>query len=169
MKRIVVDLETSGLIPGIHQFLSIGAVNFDTGETFYGECRIYDRNKISPTALKINGFTEQSCRDKKKQTPYQLYVKFMEWIGEGRHLMMGQNIGHFDILFLERIHLSLKNKSPFPFRYQTIDLHTAYYTKYQESLGMASICEALDIEPEPDIHNALTGALKEYECFKKLL
>lgn len=166
---IVVDCETTGLHPGLDQIVSIGAVDFATGEEFYEECRIYKWNRITETALKINGFTEEECRDPKKQTPLQLYYKFRKWcVDRNVKLLAGHNIAAFDVLFLKELEYRSKfNKWPFKFFY--IDLHSVAFGKWKESLSHKKICEKLGIEPEPSPHNALEGAKSEWRCLRELL
>lgn len=166
---IIVDCETTGLHQGKDQIVSIGAVDFETGEEFYGECRIYTWNRITETALKINGFAEEQCRDPKKQTPLQLYYKFRKWCTDRNvKLLAGHNIAGFDVLFLKELEYKSKfNK--FPFKYTYIDLHSIAFNFYKESLSHKKICERLGIEPEPTPHNALEGAKSEYRCLSYLL
>lgn len=164
---IILDIETTGTVVGTHQIVSLGAVCYKTKETFYGECSIAPDDKISSKALEINGFTEKQVRDQSKQTPLSLYQSFAKW-AEGRsNLLAGQNVGHFDILFLEKIHRdNLETK--FPFKYNTVDLHSVVFGLIRKSLSLEEICTEFNIEPETKPHNALNGALKEYECFKRL-
>lgn len=166
---IVVDVETTGLHWGKDQIVSIGAVDFQTGEEFYGECRIYAWNRITETALKINGFTEEQCRDARKQTPLQLYYKFRSWcLDRNVKLLAGHNLGSFDVQFLKM--LEYKSKfDKWPFKYTYIDLYSVAFGKWKESLSHKKICEKLGIEPEPTPHNALEGAKSEYRCLSYLL
>ena len=165
---IVVDIETTGLDPKKHQMISIGAVDFETGETFYGECRIYKNDEISPQALVVNGFTEEQVRDKNKHTPKQLFTKFVYWSASRSKMLAGCVVG-FDISFLKSIQEQAYPTAEFPFYYRSVDLHSVAYGKFGKSMALKTICEELGVEPEPDIHNALTGAMKAYECFKILL
>ena len=144
---IILDLETSGLDPQIHGMLSLGAVDFETGDEFYGE-NIYDSTK---------------------QTQVELYQKFVKWASGRSTLVGGHNVGSFDVQFLKKVHSKQKKITKFPFQFRYVDLHSAAYQRFGESLSMSQICGNLGINPEPSPHNALTGAKKEYECFKLLL
>lgn len=165
---IVVDVETTGLHFGLDQIVSIGAVCSLTGEEFYGECRIYKWNRITQTALDINGFTEEQCRDPKKQTPLQLYYKFRKWCEGRSKVLAGHNLGSFDVQFLKLLEYKTKfNK--WPFKYNYIDLYSVAFGKWKESLSHAKICDKLGLEKEPSPHNALEGARSEMRCLKELL
>jgi DNA polymerase III epsilon subunit-like protein len=159
---IVLDIETSGLSPQINGMLSLGAVDFATGEEFYGECSLSKHNLCDPVAMQINGFKVEDVRPGMKQPPEDLYWSFVKWTHhlEGDRILAGHNIGHFDILFLEHIHNSIW----FPkwsFGYRTVDLHSVAYSVLHKSLSHSDICRALGLEPEPKPHNALAGARSE--------
>jgi DNA polymerase III epsilon subunit-like protein len=166
---IVLDIETSGLDPQRHGMLSLGAVDFATGEEFYGECSLTPHNLCDDAALAINGFKREDISPGKKQPPDELYWKFVLWTHhlEGDRILAGHNIGHFDILFLERIH----NSGWFPkwgFGFRTVDLHSVAYSVLHKSLSHSDICRALGIEPEPKPHNALYGARSERAALMEL-
>ena len=165
---IVVDIESTGINWHQDQMVSIGAVCSKTGDEFYGECRIYKWNRITETALKINGFTEEQCRDPKKQTPLQLYYKFRKWCEGRSKILAGHNLGSFDVQFLKLLEYKTKfNK--WPFQYSYIDLHSVAFAKWGDSLSHKKICEKLGLEPQPAPHNALEGARSEMRCFKELM
>lgn len=166
---IILDLETSGLDPQIHGMLSLGAVDFETGDEFYGECRLGANQRYSLEALKINGFDGENIYDSTKQTQVELYQKFVKWASGRSTLVGGHNVGSFDVQFLKKVHSKQKKITKFPFQFRYVDLHSVAYQRFGESLSMSQICGNLGINPEPTPHNALTGAKKEYECFKILL
>lgn len=165
---IVIDLETTGLNPKKHQMVSLGAVDYKTGQTFYDDCRIYSSDEIDPEALKVNGFTEDWVRDKHLMTPKQLFDRFLLWSGSRSNMLAGCVVD-FDISFLKKVHNKAYPNWDFPFNYRSIDLHSVAYQVLGRSLSLHEICDILGIEPEPEIHNALTGATKAYECLKILL
>lgn len=168
---IVLDIETSGLSPTQHSLLSIGAVDYDTNEEFYGECHMDPHREVTKMAMKINGFTEDQIWDIKKLTTFHLYQKFLDW-SVGRHrLLAGQQVGAFDIKFLEDIATNTQGvdfSEPWPFGYRSVDLHSIAYDRLGESLSLDGILKAVGLDPEPKPHNALTGARLEAEAFRRL-
>lgn len=177
---IILDIETTGLDPKRHCMLSLGAVDYDSGEEFYGECRVYHDTEIDDIALGINGFTrEDIARNKgnnQKHFPHMLYLEFLTWAkhfipaapaGMPPLLLAGHNIGHFDILFLEHYHQRFEPE-PWLFGYRTLDLHSVAFTILGRSLSHAGICEALGLPTEPKPHHALHGARFERDAFKRL-
>lgn len=164
---IVIDLETSGNSAKQHQILSIGAVDYTSGETFYDECKLSEFDLYMPEALGINGFTLEQIYDTSKPTALQLYSKFLQWAIPRGNILAGHNVGSFDVQFLKKNHVDYGGE--WPFKYNYLDLHSVYFAKYGESLSLHRICESLGVEPEPVVHNALTGAQKICECLKVLL
>lgn len=170
-RYIVTDVETTGISPHKNSLLSIGAVNYVTGDEFYGECYSPVSKLINPAALKINGFTWEQATDPSKDSPIELVQKFFDWSVQfhPKPVMMGHNVGHFDILFLEEIYSESLLSTPFPFSYRTIDLHSLAFGKFKESLTHERICELLGLPKEPSPHNALSGARSERAAFQALL
>ncbi len=166
---IILDIETTGTDPQKHQMVSLGAVDFETGETFYDECRIYKTDDWEQEALDINGFTLEQITDPKKQTAFDLYKKFVKWAEPRSSMLAGQHVGSFDVLFLQELHKRGRNESKFPFRFAFVDLHSVAFGKFKKSYTLPVICDKLGIVREVKPHNALNGALVEYECFKVLL
>ncbi len=171
---IILDIETTGISPTKNCMLSLGAVDYDTGDEFYGECRIYPDREITDMALSINGFTREQCVDETKCLPDALYVSFLQWavIDTKRDpILAGQQVGSFDIPFIKAIadasNTSIAPKWPFGFR--SVDLHSVVYAKLGKSLSLDGILEAVGLFKEPKPHNALTGARLERDAFKRLL
>jgi DNA polymerase III epsilon subunit-like protein len=161
---IFVDIETSGLDARVHQMLAVGAVDSKTGETFYGECKVYKKDKLDPRALEVNGFTEAQAKDRSKMTPKQLYDAFLAWSKPRSNTLVTCNIS-FDQSFLRKVNYEAGYPfDHFPFR-RCLDLYTIAYMKLGQPMSLKKMCITLGIEPEPDVHNALTGAQKALECF----
>jgi DNA polymerase III epsilon subunit-like protein len=170
---IILDIETSGLDERENCMLSLGAVEFETGLEFYGECKAYTDAIISEQALAVNGFTYAQANDPTKRVPHELLRNFCEWAIELKHgqLLAGQQVGSFDIKFIKRVfdhnlsHTGIK----WPFGYRSVDLHSLAWVKWRESLSLDGILVKLGLASETKPHNALTGAKLEAEAFKRLL
>lgn len=170
---IVLDIETSGLSPTKHSLLSIGAVDYVSGEGFYGECRAYPGRELDPAALAVNGFTVAQCLDATKELPHSLYMRFLSWAMEGSRelLLAGQQVGSLDIPFLKAIAADRDQgiTPPWPFGYRSVDLHSVAYVELRRSLSLDGILEAVGLQAEPKPHNALVGAKLEREALLRLL
>jgi DNA polymerase III epsilon subunit-like protein len=176
---IVVDVESSGMIPNHHSLISIGAVDFDDpARIFYGECRIFPGARVDRESLAISGFTEAQITDPLKQTDQALLENFLRFAaGAKEKTLAGQNPS-FDRDFLMatayRYHL------PWDFAYRTVDLHSVCYFQMIKSgvavpternhsaLNLDRILEYLGLPKRKGRHHALTDAKLAAECFSRL-
>lgn len=165
---IVVDVETGGLDPLINPLLSIGAVDYETGDEFYIECGANPRQDCDDAALAINGFTSEQAFSPSKPSGQEAYARFVEWARGRSNVLAGQQVGSFDIPFL---HVYAGGKTAFEkvFSRRSIDLHSVAYARFGDSMSLDGILKACGLAPEPKPHNALTGARLERDAFKVLL
>ena len=178
---IVLDIETSGLDPAENGLLSIGAVDFlRPSQTFYGECRIRQGEKIVNEALEVNGFSPEEAKSKQKVSTRELIKEFDTWLqSRNVKVVAGLHVAAFDVPFLVAkagqcdVAIRLHKRS--------IDLHSLAYAKML-SLGRVipltdgwSVMDTDTIHPfcglpkEPKPHNALSGAKWEAESFSRLI
>ena len=166
---IIIDVETTGLDPRENGLLSLGAVDYATGDEFYEECRVDEYARIDTGALAVNGFTFMQCHDPKKQSDSELYDKFLNWCNGRECLLAGQQVGSLDVKFLQEVACKPGQLKSWPFGYRSVDLHSIAFSKLGKSLSLDDILVALGLPAEPKPHNGLTGARVEYQAFKKLL
>ena len=77
---IVLDVESTGLVPSTGSILSLGAIDLDEPENrFYEECRIWDGAHVTDEALAINGFTREQIEDPSKMKEAELAAAFVAW------------------------------------------------------------------------------------------
>jgi len=179
---IILDIEASGTDYQKHSIVSIGALDFDNpNDQFYDECRVWDGAHIDPSALAVNGFTEEEVRDSKKKSEDEIVRAFLGWVSPKRDwTIVGQNPS-FDRDFVRagasRAHVD------FPLAYRTIDTHTLAYMhmivhgvtppfdkeKHRTALNLDAVLNYVGIPEEPSPHNALTGAMSHAEVASRLL
>jgi DNA polymerase III epsilon subunit-like protein len=165
-RTICVDIETSGLSDkcGI---LSIGAVNMSDNEDFYMEARLEFGHEIGATALAVNGFSREECYDREKTNQSGIVKAFYKWVESQSYktgkkaIIAGHNI-MFDIGFLKRV------KDSWPFIYRNVDCHGVGLIVLGESHSSESLCDALRVDREPKVHNALEGAKMAKRCLLAL-
>lgn len=179
---LVVDVETTGVIPEKNSILSIGALDLDNPDRrFYGECRVWDGAHVSEESMAINGFTIEQANDPAKKTEAELVTEFLEW---SQHLsdrtLAGQNPS-FDRDFLQAA--AGRAKLSWDLAHRTIDSHTLAFMhivksgakppidpqRRRSSLDLDAILNYCGIPDEPMPHNALTGALSHAEVISRLL
>lgn len=122
---IILDIETTGLNAHKHCMVSLGAVDYATGNTFYSECCVYPESEIDDEALAINGFTREEIAPGAvsphpddpyvfflKPSAHELYSRFAHWAqGFPDHkVISGHNVAHLDLPFLEVLHERLQDQ-----------------------------------------------------------
>lgn len=176
---IVVDVETSGMTPGRHSLLSVGAVDFlNPTRQFYEECRIFEGAHVDKESLEVNGFTENQITDPKKKSDREVVEAFLGWIKESpEHTLAGQNPS-FDRDFLQatafRYHLN------WPLAHRTVDLHSVCYAHMlrqgielpqgnkRSNLNLERILAYTGLPARTGPHNGLNDAKLEAEAFSRL-
>ena len=177
---IVIDVETSGIDPNKSSIVSIGAVDFENpGNTFYGECKVFDEAEIHPKALEVNGFTLNQLTDKNKKSDSELIKSFFSWIASINDKTIASHNIWFDYSFLkstaERAGITIQ------FGYRCVDLHSIAFNHFAKSnlkiplknnsshLTSEFIFNYVGLTNEPVPHNALTGAKMAAESFSRLI
>ena len=177
---IVLDIETTGLDPGRHSIIEVGAIDFDCpGNYFNARCQIWDGAEIDFKALEINGLTINEIHDQTIFTQKELLSRFMIWIDHIEDkTIAGQNVD-FDINFLNEsstrcgLKLSLGKRK--------VDQHSVVYTHFLKrnispplkdgfsDLNSDLIMNYVGLPPEPKPHRAINGARFEAEAMSRLI
>lgn len=188
---IILDLETSGIDFVKCGIWQIGAIDLETNEDFFGECRIDDDDTITEESLKVTGKTEAELRNKKKQSQKELLESFFRWVEKRKVKTLVCEGPQFDWTFLTI--KARKYNLEIPYHYRAFDLHSLaqaiYYKKNNKflikdshsDLGLKNTLEFLGLKDERIAlkdgkvvkegkpHNALEDAKLEAECFRRLL
>jgi len=176
---IVVDVETTGLLPWKHGIISIGAVNYDDPtQYFYGEGRPNAVCEITEGALEVNGYTREDL----KALPNPIVVtlsEFFEWCrAQNTSPVLAGHNAKFDLDFLNQdVERCGFKKGTNLFTHRVYDLHTAAHTQYRQLKGFwypkdmpaTFIYEKLGIPCEPSPHYALNGAVWEAEAIARIV
>ena len=180
-----IDTETTGLIPGKHTIIQIGA--FIT-EEFLGDpidtfnsVGSAEGFKISKKALEVNGITKKEL--KRRQSPRDLFIEFREWMGKyvdrynrkDKLIPVGYNV-KFDIDML--FGMALKLRYPYLGAYisgSAIDILSV--VRFQAALGalpssmrshkLGDVCAALEIDLPS--HDAMDDIIATYEIVKRIV
>lgn len=178
---IVLDVESTGLVPSTGSILSLGAIDLDDPENrFYEECRIWDGAHVTDEALAINGFTREQIEDPSKMTEAELAAAFVAWATDKpqNRILAAQNVS-FD---LEYVQAACHRASlDCPFGKRTIDTHTLVWLHMTErgvtpplneskhsDINLDYALRYVGIPEEPKPHNALTGALCHAEVIARI-
>lgn len=182
---IILDIETSGinwLKCGLWQ---IGAIDLESGETFFEESRIDDEDIIlddplSPKpVLEVIGKTEEELRDKEKQSQKQLLENFLRWVSARKIKHFVCQNPQFDMGYIWT--KARKYGLEINFDYKAFDLHSIAQIKYfdinkqffiednKSKMSLKRILEFCGIEDKRGVHNALEDVKLTAECFNRLV
>jgi DNA polymerase-3 subunit epsilon len=165
---IVFDVETSGLNEDVNGVLGLGAIMLPGGETFYHEPRLIDELEAHPKALEVNGFTEEEVRSNARIAMPDTLKAFTKWAKKADDMILAGWNTTFDFRFLNAEYA--RCELDWPFGYRVVDIQSIAYTVMRirdqwtpmhngySTVGLNYTLKWLKLPPEPDPHNALTGA-----------
>ncbi len=177
---IVLDVETTGLVPERHSIIALGAVDLHQPENqFYEECRIWEGAEVNEEALTINGFLDSDIRSADKRSEAELVASFIAWATDRPkdRTLAAQNVS-FDLEFVQSAAHRAGIQCPFAKR--TLDVHTLCWlhmvergitpplTKHHSAINLDFALNYVGLPPEPRPHNALTGALCHAEVIARV-
>lgn len=170
MRLAIIDLETTGLDPAIHEIIEIGLVVCDSKdytiyETFDIKIKPERPEDGHPKAYEVNGYTAEEWED--AVTLRQALILLTERMEKAT--LMAYNVS-FDYGFLQAAFR--KHEIVDPMNYHRLDLLTLAWSKIphdkMQSWALRSVCAFLRIPPEPKVHRGANGAMKAYEVYRRL-
>ena len=168
---ILVDIESSGPIPGEYSMLSIGACLVDAPETtFERTLKPLNRN-ADPEALAVTGFTLEELemsgmKPQQAMTELELWIK-AACIGDAMPVFVGLN-APFDWSFVNYYFHRFCGSNPFGFT--ALDIK-AYYmgvtgSSWRDTRSSAMACRMG--ATQSGNHNALQDAVYQAELFRQV-
>jgi len=168
---LFLDLETTGLIPGVQEILEIGAVlvsqpDFTRLQTFECKVKPVHFETASPEALKICGYDHakwENAIDLKEA------LTQLSEIGRGA-VLMGFNVT-FDWAFLQIGFNTVE--LPDPFYYHRVDVMSAAYARYYSNpkfsrFSLSECCRYFGVSNRA-AHTALSDAEATYDVFVAMM
>lgn len=172
MKIAITDVETTGLDANINEIIEIGLVVFDDQtfeilDTLDIKIKPEHPETFDPIAKKVNGYNEKLW-----ENSVSLEEAMKIYVSKTNDAMFCAHNVTFDYNFITKALEKSKMTNSF-FNYYTIDTYSLAWSKIPhdkiESWSLKSICEYLEIAPEPEVHRGINGAMVEYEVYKKLM
>src|ERR1700693_1217774 len=161
----IVDLETSGLNPKVHEILELGMVLVDQKtleiiDSMDVKIKPEHIETASAKALDVNGYSEEEWIN---AIPLRQIMISLTTKARGA-IFCGQNV-HFDIAFVREAFAKTGIQNNLD--YHCLDLFTiSYYSLRNTNLqyfNLKSVSEFLGTPVEPEPHCAFNGALSAYE------
>lgn len=195
MHYLSIDLEMTGLEPGWHEIIQIGAVLYDEQWNEQGRylTNVYPENEESYSipALEVHGLTMEELEDAPQI--HEVLPEFEDWILEtmghrltamdGRQkqnalrgtLICGQSVVN-DVNFLKFAYRDQHLK--WPFSNTLVDLHTLSFYLFPllrqagmeppKKRSLEAIAAFYGFERESEEHNALEDAVLTAQCLREL-
>lgn len=170
MKIALVDIETTGLDPRKHEIIEMGVVIFESDTNKIIQCldmRIKPERPEDgdPKAYALNGYNKEewgNCMS--LSTAMKLFST--NTVGA---TFLAYNVT-FDWGFMSEAFQ--KTGIPNEMHYHRMCLMSMAWVKLpHEGQGwkLKNVCERLGVEPEPEVHRAINGAMSAFKVYKKLM
>lgn len=169
---IVMDFETTGFDPVIHDIIEIGAVKVDhqlhTLGFYESKIKIQNFHSVQPEALDVNGYTITGWNNAPELA--SVIKDFVDFSFDG--IFSAWNIG-FEYRFLFEAFRRIGIKNPFLERRYShcIDIPSIAWYAFHGNLtniDYDTMARTLKIEPEPRPHRALNGAFHNLAVLRAL-
>jgi len=174
---VIVDLETTGLDPSIHEVIEIGAVRVDQESLelealFQAKIQPQHLEVADPISLKVNGYTPEKWAD--AVNPVNAWASFFAF---SRQSVFCSYSNIFDWSFtktpVEALYAFSENRDIRrfgPFERHLIDIPSVAYGILgpMAKMGKNDVAKALGLGPEAEPHGALNGALHALETLRML-
>lgn len=167
----ITDVETTGLDPNVHEIIEIGLVlisqpGLQIVKSLDIKIKPTHIETATPRALEVNGYNAVDWVDavdlKTAMDQYAFITKDA--------IFCAHNV-YFDLGFIQNAFQSTGIRNLMD--YHTIDIPTLAWGMLRhkgiERLNLSYLCKFLDIEPEPDVHRGINGAMSAYRVLQKLI
>lgn len=126
---ISVDLETSSSDVRDGTLLTIGLVNYETGESRYYEAR-HQKLMVIPGAMKVNKISVADLDSSRRMPLEDIDKEVVAWLNKFKMpIPMGMNVGSFDMDFIKHY---LPNTYKV-FGYRSQDLNSIFYLAAEQA------------------------------------
>ncbi|RFZ11224.1 DNA polymerase III subunit epsilon [Mycobacterium marinum] len=172
---IVVDVESTGLSPGVHLPIEVAAVNVDTGEHLYFVPKVPEGtfDNADGEALAINRYYERGLYKQRPHTWPPTHADYCNlWDMLSGNTFAGCNPA-FDSQMITAGFSAIRGAEfiPRPWHRRLADLAAyagpALHLAPNELVGLADICARLGVTNHAE-HTALGDAQATAECFRIL-
>jgi len=172
-KIAMTDIESTGLIPGMHEILEIGLVVFDQNtfeivDTLNIKTKPLHIENAMPESLVVNGYqAENWTKAVSLKEAIEIYAE------KTKDAVFCAYNATFDWSFINDAFIKTGVPNPLITKenHDRLDLLSIAFAKglnKSESLSLRSACEMFGVPKEPLPHTAMNGAMTDYELFKKL-
>ncbi|MFA6603335.1 MAG: 3'-5' exonuclease [Patescibacteria group bacterium] len=166
----ITDIETTGLDPDTHEIIEIGLVLVDQKtleilDTYEVKVRPEHLETAQPEALKVNGYDPADW-----QNAVPLAAAMAEYARRTRDaIFLAHNVS-FDWPFVAKAFRKTGVRDEMSY-HRLCNMSGARFLLHNKGLAnfkQNQVAEFLGLEPEPEVHRALNGAMLAYQVFRIL-
>ncbi len=174
----IVDVETTGLVPGYHEMIDVGIVMTDLEgkvvDSLFIRVQPDNPERISEGARRVNGFNAATWRRHGALSPaatVDSIIKFHRRVAGARPVLMLAFNSQFDAAFLDHLFRARGSTWRTLYHYFVLDIPSMAWGLGFRDLSNAALARRLGVADEPrvaDEHTGITGAMLNLRIYQAL-
>ena len=174
----IIDVETTGLVPGWHEMIDLGVVMTDLDGRVVDSLflRIMPRHpeRLSEGARRVNGFDVAKWRRMRALTPERAadsLAAFHRRVAGSRPTLMVAFNSQFDAAFLDHLFRARGSSWRTLYHYFVLDIPSMAWARGMRDLTNGALAARLGVADEPrvaDEHTGITGAMLNVRIYQAL-
>jgi DNA polymerase III epsilon subunit-like protein len=164
----IIDVETTGLVPGYHEMIDLGLVMTDLDgvpiDSLFMRIQPRHPERLSPGAARVNDFDAARWKREGALTPAaaaESLFRFHRRVAAGHHVLMVAWNCQFDAAFLDHLLRESGHSWRELYHYFVLDLPSMAWSIGERQLTNGALAERFGVPDEPRVareHTGLTGA-----------
>ncbi len=174
----VIDVETTGLVPGYHEMIDVGIVMTDLEgqviDSLFLRVQPDNPGRISEGARRVNGFDAAKWRQLGAlgaAATVDSILAFHRRVAGGRHVLMVAFNSQFDAAFLDHLFRARQSTWRQLYHYFVLDIPSMAWALGYRDLSNSALARRLGVPDEPrvaDEHTGITGAMLNVRIYQAL-
>jgi DNA polymerase III epsilon subunit-like protein len=174
----ILDVETTGLVPGYHEMIDIGLVLTDLDgrviDSLFVRVQPEHPERLSEGARRVNGFDAAKWRELRAVSPAvaaDSIISFHHRVAGSRPVLMVAFNSQFDAAFLDHLFRSRQSSWRNLYHYFVLDIPSMAWAMGYRDLANGALARRLGVADEPriaDQHTGLTGAMINVRIYQAL-
>ena len=174
----VLDVETTGLVPGYHEMIDLGLVMTDLDgrvvDSIFLRVQPEHPERLSEGARRVNGFDAARWRELHALAPaaaVDSLVAFHRRVAGERPVLLTAFNSQFDAAFLDHLFRTRGSSWRTLYHYFVLDIPSMAWALGYRDLANGALARRLGVADEPrvaDEHTGITGAMLNVRIYQAL-